>query len=249
MSSNQLAVILPAHEIEGLGPTLVSLSQQDLAHLVIVVLNGQAVTGREGLQASWPDVVFLTTDQLGISKALNTGISEALSRGYPYLARADCSCNYRKDWLRQSLAALEANEGWSLVWSDRSFAPLSSVPYQAFEEVADLVYRLFYGNPVKHPTLVMRTRIFEELATWYDSVYDGCEDFELWCRLARLGYRFGRSPTQTLQSQSEDWALAQAKIQARLPVHLQVVEAHRRALGLSRGVIKANKERYSEVKG
>jgi hypothetical protein len=73
-----------------------------------------------------------------------------------------------------------------------------------------IVGDLFVESPLAHPSVMLRTGRLRALSGWRD--FDGPEDYDLWLRGARAGWRFGKRPETLLR-----WRDAPTRLTRRDP--------------------------------
>lgn len=61
---------------------------------------------------------------------------------------------------------------------------------------------LLFGCPFAHPTVMMKTKMVKELR--YDKKWESCEDYDLWERAARAGWRMTNVPEVLLKYRMHD---------------------------------------------
>jgi glycosyltransferase involved in cell wall biosynthesis len=121
------------------------------------------------------------TDIQGKSQALNTLVKYAK---YPYIVILDADDIWHPTKLDVQMEHVAA--GYDVIGSrciyfgDRLNGIIPQIP------VGDItLYDFFQGNPVINSSAIIK----RELAYW-DSIFDGVEDYDLWLRLWKQGHRF-----------------------------------------------------------
>jgi glycosyltransferase involved in cell wall biosynthesis len=134
------------------------------------------------------EVVLIRLDRnVGITRALNTGLERIVHAGYTYVARMDAD-----DWtlpgrFAAQMAFLDRHPDHAVVgtqaeWVDREGRLL----YRRARPLdhASLVRYMHYRTGLIHASTMIRVAALVE-AGFYDTGYPAAEDYELWLRLAR----------------------------------------------------------------
>jgi hypothetical protein len=128
-------------------------------------------------------VRVLSQPPLGLAAASNTGWQAARA---PIVARMDADDVALPERLARQLEALEAQPELALVGSavtviDEDGRRLTSISYpQLPHEIRE---RLAVGNPLAHPTVMMRREALEHVGG-YRASFAYAEDYDLWLRLS-----------------------------------------------------------------
>jgi glycosyltransferase involved in cell wall biosynthesis len=185
----RVSVLLPVYNAEEYVPAMLeSLHRQTLNDFEVIMVDDGS-TDRSGAlleQAAATDARFRL-----IRQAANTGIVAALNRGLdecraPYVARMDADDIALPDRFARQVAHLEANPdivalGTALAYIDSTGKSLDRVRRCA------LGGSMLRGNPLLHPTVMLRRGVLEQHAIRYRAEYIYAEDYFLWLELSRLG--------------------------------------------------------------
>ncbi len=137
---------------------------------------------------SWQSIVHLTCPVKGISAALNTGLFKILSdSSFSHVARIDADDTWHTDKILEQISQIHDRKldvcGTNMISQSRSFI------YP--EEHDDILAYMAAGhNPIAHPSVVISKEVFLKVGV-YNQVMNGAEDFDLWCRAASCGLKFG----------------------------------------------------------
>jgi glycosyltransferase involved in cell wall biosynthesis len=204
--SPRVSVLLPVRDAqETLPECLGSLRDQTLAdHEVVAVDDGSGDGSLECLREAArrdPRLTVVATGPRGIAPALNAALAAARA---PLVARMDADDVARPErlfrqweWLSRdprptvlatqvTVNELPANQGMRdyVAWSN------------ALLRHDDIVRDLYVESPLVHPTVMMRRDDLVGLDGFRD--FDGPEDYDLWLRAARAGFRFEKVPEPLL---------------------------------------------------
>jgi hypothetical protein len=126
-------------------------------------------------------VIRLETNR-GVTAALNVGLAQCQGK---YVARMDADDIAEPDRLRRQFEFLESHSEIGILGSSRLLigehgAPISLAP--AMTDDLSIRWKCLLGNPLAHPTVMLRREIFLS----YDLNYRSAQDYELWTRLLPL---------------------------------------------------------------
>jgi glycosyltransferase involved in cell wall biosynthesis len=229
----RVSVLLPVYNAEEYVPAMLeSLHRQTLSDFEVIMVDDGS-TDRSGAlleQAAAADTRFRL-----IRQAANTGIVAALNRGLdecraPYVARMDADDIALPDRFERQVAHLEANPdivalGTSLAYIDARGKSLDRVRRCA------LGGSMLRGNPLLHPTVMLRRSVLEQHAIRYRAEYIYAEDYYLWLELSRLGRLAALDEVAYLYRVS-DTTLRSRKLRNMIRATLRVKLTGWRRLGL-----------------
>ncbi|MGY3211547.1 glycosyltransferase family 2 protein [Mucilaginibacter sp. HD30] len=137
---------------------------------------------------------------LKVVKTLNKGIQ--LSHG-EYIARMDADDISHPERLEKQVAFLESNPtiGICGTWVE-TFGAENKVMRAAIEH-EHIKVRLFFVNPMFHPSIMFRRDVLQANASVYDEQYTNAEDYGLWVRLIDK-VKFANIPTVLLKYRIHD---------------------------------------------
>ena len=119
MSRNNTYVVIPNwNGADFISECLRSLQEQSLPHTVIVVDNGSIDDSIAVIEKQFPDVTLLKQpENLGFSGGVNVGIKHAIKHGADYIALLNNDAVADKHWMKNLVAAMQANEHIGIVTS------------------------------------------------------------------------------------------------------------------------------------
>ncbi|MDB5298037.1 MAG: hypothetical protein JWO31_4020 [Phycisphaerales bacterium] len=120
---------------------------------------------------------------LGLTASLNRGL--ALAAG-AFVGRLDGDDVARRDRLAAQVAFLDANPAVGIVGSSRTVVDEAGgflYHAAALESDRDIRWRLLLGNPLAHPTVMIRRGVLAAHGLRYDESFRTAQDYELWTRL------------------------------------------------------------------
>ncbi|RZL20044.1 MAG: hypothetical protein EOO96_25455 [Pedobacter sp.] len=113
---------------------------------------------------------------------MNKAIAIAKGR-YVAIAHADDINRYER--LSEQVHFLDQNPHIDLCGTSAKVLLINTTEIRkSSTSSADCYISLFYGNPLIHPTVMIRKTTFEKLPHFYQTDYKAAEDYDLWVRLA-----------------------------------------------------------------
>lgn len=199
---DKVYVLLPVHNgAKTIERSINSVFEQknvaDVDYRLCVVLNMCTDNTEEIINSSkYRDRIdVLNCDIKGIVPALNAGLRHCMANGATIIARQDADDRWHHMKLSQQVDYLEAHPdidicGTSIVY----------VKPDTYESIYDMIYPEHHDecvkwilnaqNPIAHPSVIYRTRIFDRCGG-YDNSIPLAEDLSLWIRAISNGYRLG----------------------------------------------------------
>jgi glycosyltransferase involved in cell wall biosynthesis len=204
--SPRVSVLLPVRDAAlTLGECLRSLRTQTLAdHEVVAVDDGSTDDSLALLRAAAgqdPRVRVFSTEPRGIVSALNRALLAARA---PFVARMDADDVAHEERLGRQWERFFREPGLDVLGTRVSANGLGSnrgmLDYVAWSNALlthdDIVRDLYVESPLVHPTVMMRRSRLAALSGFRS--FDGPEDYDLWLRARRAGWRFGKLPEELL---------------------------------------------------
>jgi GT2 family glycosyltransferase len=192
----QIAVLMPVYNPgDDLKLTLVSLRAQTVPFRLFLVDDGSKVhTDYESLSAGMDVKIIRLPQNVGITGAMNAGLKEILSQGFPYIARIDCGDVCTSDRFEKQKSYLDGHPNISILGSACEFRDRSEQHELLDTRVVvfpispeDCRRRLFFNSPVCHPVVIIRRSVFEKIGL-YSEAYPAAEDYDLMWRASLAGF-------------------------------------------------------------
>ena len=245
MTGARIVVLVPHHDdTPGLLRSLASIREAEPVD-VLVVDDGSPTPPRcADLQAALTGPGTVVVERLvpnrGIAGALNHGLRWCQEHGYDVVGRLDAGDRNRAGRLGQQLAVLDADPTLGMVGTWVQARHPDGHELFVFRPPAahDAIRRaLVWGNPMVHPSVVMRTRVVWE-AGGYPEHLPAAEDFGLVAHLARTT-RLANLPRILVDKEFDPASISATRRRDQVRSRLRVIAglpepAWRRGLGLAR---------------
>lgn len=188
MNKLLISVIIPVYTFNDyLEESLLSISNQSYKNIEILIINDSKDVNIQSVISKINDdrIRLIPGNNIGLSAALNLGIK--LSNGY-YIARMDSDDIAEPNRL---LKQSEFLEKFNLDVCGSNIKIFGSfIQKSTFSEFDDEIkFYLLLGSPLAHPTIFAKAEVFKKYN--YDTQLSAAEDYDLWCRMAIQGVRFG----------------------------------------------------------
>lgn len=186
----RLSVVLPVHNAAPyVDAAITSILQQTFTDLEVIVVDDRSTDGSLALvreheaQDSRLHVIELD-EQLGVAGALNVGLARVTA---PLVARMDADDVARPDRFALQVAEMDRDPDLGVLGGQIDVVGHDGAPEEMFPWALPLthdetVWRLLFGCPICHPTVMMRTAVVRDLGGYDPSFVN--EDMELWTRAA-----------------------------------------------------------------
>lgn len=143
----------------------------------------------------------------GIVNILNEGLSIAKGK---YIARMDADDISFPDRLEVQFKYLEENPEVGICGSWFEYIGGQVGIEKRPTTFHEIQYHLFYGSPLTHPTVMMRTDYLRRYELWYDKKYNYAEDYELFFR-GSLHFKLVNIPKVLIKYRIHDSQIGSAK--------------------------------------
>lgn len=186
----EVSIVMATNRVDGYfqRALLSCVTQEEVEFEVLVVLNGEALEHRIEIEQSWRHdkrVRVLATGLKHINHSLNIGIDAARAELIARMDADDISYKFRLsrqlEFMRTHPEVVVCGASYALIDdSDRAIR----IVLPPFEDKA-IRRALYFGNPICHPTAMLRRTPILKAGGYLGGVF--AEDYDLWLRLARDG--------------------------------------------------------------
>jgi glycosyltransferase involved in cell wall biosynthesis len=204
MNKSLISVIIPVYAFnEHFEESIFSIIQQSYTNIEILIIDDSNDISIVNVINNINDdrIRLINGNKAGLSDALNLGIK--LSNGY-YIARMDSDDIAEKDRLHKQseyLQKFNLDICGSNIKIFGSYNQKSALP--EFDD--EIKFYLLIGSPLAHPTIFAKSEVIKKFN--YNTQLSAAEDYDLWCRMATQGVKFGNCPEYLLNYRTH---LAQA---------------------------------------
>lgn len=184
----KVSVIMPVYNGQAfLAESVKSILNQTHPFLELVIVDDASVDSTSEIIKEFASgkIIYLRNDRnLGVAESLNRGICHSTGE---YIARMDADDIALPNRLKKQVNYLEQHQeiGVCGTWV-RFHGRYEGIVEKRPVGPGVLKAFLMLDNPLMHPTVVMRRRVFDAVGVVYDRRFERCEDFELWERLAAV---------------------------------------------------------------
>lgn len=189
-----LAILMPTYNAGlYLQESIESILSQTFRDFNFYIIDDSSTDNSEEIVRSFNDsriIYWKNPTNLGIAKSLNRGLKELLPQ-YAYIARMDAD-----DWafssrLELQLKALERDKDLVLCGTQGYWLPKLDIdPKLVWKYPTDymaLRMNLLFSASFGHSSVMLRSKFFQDENLAYNEKYKTCEDWELWCRVVKIG--------------------------------------------------------------
>ncbi len=213
----KVSVLMPVYNAERfLAQAIDSILAQDFTDWELILINDGSTDASENIIAQYEDdrIYYIKNSKnLGLIKTLNTGIELCAGK---YIARMDADDISHPARFRRQTAFMDKHPDYLMCGTDAYVIDNENRRTGKIKNLATnnlLQINLLFSPPFIHPSVMIRRDVLAE--NKYDENYKHVEDFELWCRIAKLGkvanlnrelleYRWHDSNVSVLNSEVQD---------------------------------------------
>ena len=185
-----VSVLMPVYNAQlYLVEAIDSILSQSYSDWELVIVNDGSTDDSESIIARYkadPRIKYYdNSTNLGLIATLNKGID--LCRGR-YIARMDADDISMPERLQQQFGFLEAHSDYIMCGANAIVIDNNGEKTGQIRNLTEDKYlqiNLLFSDPFIHPTMMIRRSSF--MGNRYDIRYKHVEDYELWCRLAKVG--------------------------------------------------------------
>lgn len=196
----KLSIVMPVYNGEKyLKEAIDSVFNQKDAPLFefIIINDGSTDNSKEIIQSYKDDrIVYIELDHSGIVNALNTGIKNSIGE---YIVRFDCDDIMYENRLKHQYEYMEIHDDIDILSSGFEWG--NNKPekeYFSYNIPNVTLTQLMKNNCIAHPTIIMRRSSIDKLPYLYESYFEKCEDYKLWCTAASYGLKISLENTVVL---------------------------------------------------
>lgn len=138
-------------------------------------------------------IILVTQENKGLVATLNEGICRATGK---WIARMDCDDialpqRFEKQMLQIEQTGADICGCWAKPFGSTN---IRVQKHPSTDQAIKMA--LLFGAPFVHPTVIMRSELAKQLC--YDKEWDNAEDYDLWERAARAGWKMTNVPESLL---------------------------------------------------
>lgn len=185
----KVSILMPVYNAEQyLSQALDSIVSQSFEDWELILINDGSTDGSESIIMDYDDErIFYIKNPVNLKliKTLNKGIDYC---GGQYIARMDADDICHPDRLKHQVEFLDSHP--QVLMCGTAAAVIDNCGKQTgniYNLTSDdyLQINLMFSPSFIHPSMMIRTEVLKE--NKYDEAYKHVEDYDLWCRIAKLG--------------------------------------------------------------
>jgi len=214
---SKVSILMPVYNAgRYLAQAIDSILSQTFKDWELILINDGSTDNSESIICRYDDerIYYIRNEtNLGLIKTLNKGIDYC---GGKYIARMDADDISLPDRLRYQVDFLDKHPSYLMCGTDAVVIDDAGKPTGKIRNLKDndfLQINLLFSPPFIHPSVMIRSEILQY--NKYDEAYRHVEDYELWCRIAKLGnivniskellkYRWHDSNVSVLNNEIQD---------------------------------------------
>lgn len=204
MSSPLVSVVMPLYNSERyLREAMDSVLAQTFSDFELIVLNDGSTDGSQKILEDFrkldPRIKLISRENRGLAETLNEGIDLARGKWIARMDQDDIALPNRFERQLQWLQETNADICGSWI---RLFGAADTYILKHAQTDSAIKMELLFGAPFAHPSVMMRTALVKELR--YDKAWEKAEDYDLWERAARGGWKMTNVPEVLLHYRQHD---------------------------------------------
>jgi len=199
-----ISVVLPVFNAEKYVEDAVrSVLQQTFRNFELIVINDGSTDGTrttlEYIACEDDRIRLISRENKGLVETLNEGISLASGK---WIARMDADDIALPDRFERQLQWLQETDADICGSWIRLFGAADTHILKHAQTDSAIKMELLFGAPFAHPSVMMRRALVKELR--YDKAWEKAEDYDLWERAVRGGWKMTNVPEVLLHYRQHD---------------------------------------------
>lgn len=206
----KISVVLPVYNAEKyITDAIDSILNQTVTNFELIIINDgstdASLTILQSYQSMDARIRLFSRENRGLVTTLNEGID--LAKG-EWLARMDADDIAMPQRFERQLQHLKQTEAdicgtWVTFFGT---ADKRTIKHPISDDAIKI--SLLFGTVFAHPTVIMRTELIKDLR--YDEAWENCEDYDLWERADRAGWKMTNIPEVLLLYRQHDAQISTA---------------------------------------
>lgn len=224
-----VSFVMPARNAAGtLAASLTSIEHQTFRDFEVVFVNDGSTDETRRVAESYSSRLNLRfvnhTTSLGVAKSINDGV---VASDCEFIARLDADDLAEPNRLQRQLDFMQSNPRIGVAGTHmKVFSEEESGRKELFtlahpEKNTGIRTALLQRCAIAHPSILCRRNVFDRVGL-YDTKFDFCEDYELWCRASLLGIQFANIPEPLTHYRKHAGQVSREKAQTQFEKDLEV---------------------------
>ena len=226
----RIAVLIPSYnpgtELQG---TLDSLRGQAVPFRLFIVDDGSKQPGDyEALTAGMDAKIIRLPRNLGITGAMNAGLSEIMAGSFDYIARLDIGDFSAPERFAKQLSYMDLHSDVGILGSAVEFRLFDAARALIGSKLLvfpltpeDAAKRLQFNVAIIHPAMLIRRSVFEKLKA-YSENYPAAEDFDLLWRAHKAGFKLMNLSETLLIKEETPGSISQKRRRQQIMSRLRI---------------------------
>jgi len=229
-SSPLVSVLIPVHNGERyLREAIESMLNQTYRNLEIIIIDDGSTDQTASVANRFSDSRIRFINQpvnIGLVATLNNGIQHCSGE---FIARMDADDVSEPERIEKQVKFLLEHPDIGLLGTAIRVIAERQRLRPVYTNPDEIKSRLLYGNPINHPTVMIRTSTLG--VHRYDPSFIHAEDYELWCRMKKT-VRLSNLPEALLQYRSHPQQISRTAGEVQLQTIKRIHEQLLHELGL-----------------
>lgn len=231
----KVSVVMPAYNAEKyISEAIDSILNQTFTDFEFIIIDDGSIDNTIGIINNYNDErirLIQNEANLGVAQTLNKGIE--LSRGQ-YIARMDADDIAFPSRIEKQVLLLDRDKRLGICGSNAilfgSVNPsVTNIP------LTDSIirYSMFLNSPFIHPSVCMRTEMLKELGVFYESEFEGREDYRLWMKISLSDWQMKNISQPLIKYRIHSNQVTQKKSVDYVTENIKLKKAYFESLGFS----------------
>ena len=229
-TTSNVSIIIAVYNSEKyIGQAVESILNQSFQNFEFIILDDASTDSSYEIcqrYSQWDTRIklFKNKQNMWVVKTRNK-LLNLVSKDIDYIMILDADDIAYRDRLQKQMDFLDTYRDISVVWSDidiinENGKKIGKRTYpHTYEEISKTI---FQKSPLAQPSVMLRKRDIDKL-WWYNTDFERCQDYDLWCRFFHIGYKLANIPEVLTEYRvsSQQWKSQYLKLTLKNTVKIQ----------------------------